>query len=161
MGILDRLLGRSDRIDDRQQRVDPASDQAAIARYRYLLRTAPPEAMEQAHAEAFSLLTPDQRRQVLAGLGHELPGTHWARSYDSHSLARIATRAELRRPGALESSFGGGGWGGGRGPGGAVTGSLLASVAGAFLTTAVADALLPDDFGTVPGDLGGDSPTLS
>ena len=33
------------------------TDQQAVERYRYLLQTAPPEAIEQAHAEAFSRLT--------------------------------------------------------------------------------------------------------
>ncbi len=48
-------------------------DQVAIDRYRYLLRTAPPDAVEQAHAEAFARLTPEQRRQVLAELGEQVP----------------------------------------------------------------------------------------
>ena len=49
------------------------TDQQAVERYRYLLKTAPPEAIEQAHAEAFSRLTPDQRRMVLEQLSAQLP----------------------------------------------------------------------------------------
>jgi hypothetical protein len=30
-----------------------SADEQAIARYRYMLKTAPPETIEQAHAEAF------------------------------------------------------------------------------------------------------------
>src|SRR5690349_9832045 len=41
------------------------TDEQAIARYRYMLRTAPPEVMEQAHEEAFARLTPQQRAMVL------------------------------------------------------------------------------------------------
>ena len=48
-------------------------DEAAIERYRYMLRTAPPETVEQAHAEAFAKLTPEQRRKVLADLSAEVP----------------------------------------------------------------------------------------
>src|SRR4051812_37329550 len=99
MGILDRLFGRDRRssttygssppwgTSGRQQPPPPgpyanneqpsaaqaARDAEAIRRYRYLLRTAPPEAVEQAHAEAFSQLSPDQRRQVLQQLSQEMP----------------------------------------------------------------------------------------
>ncbi len=39
-------------------------DERAVERYRYLLRTAPPERIEEVHAEAFATLTPEQRRMV-------------------------------------------------------------------------------------------------
>ena len=89
MGLLDRLFGRRDRQDhDRSStaaaqyqgaapgrgRDEQLPDEQAIARYRYLLRTAPPEQIEQAHAEAFAQLTPDQRQQVLAQLAAAVPG---------------------------------------------------------------------------------------
>ncbi len=118
-------------------------DERALERYRYLLRTAPPEQIEQAHAEAFAALTPEQRRQVLADLSAEVPEHDRARSDDPASLARMATRAEVRQPGTLERSFSRGGMGGvgGMGMGGLIGGSLLASVAGAFVGTAIADAM--------------------
>jgi hypothetical protein len=160
MGFLDRLLGRQaqppSRPDYGTPEPDPSrypsrggartgtdSDTAAIERYRYLLRTAPPDAIEQAHREAFSQLTPDQRRQVLTQLGSQLPASERATSDDPGSLARMATRAEMRRPGTLERSFGGGGMGmgGGIGMGGLIAGSLLSSIAGAFVGTAIADAM--------------------
>src|SRR5690349_9236566 len=72
MGLLDRLFGRRPHqtgYQDRPPRYErrPAqdgrlSDEQALERYRYLLRTAPPEQIEQAHAEAFAQLTPDQRQ---------------------------------------------------------------------------------------------------
>jgi hypothetical protein len=152
---LDRLLGRDrDRGESRWSpgryqappragggRAAPGSDQAAIERYRYLLRTAPPEAVEQAHAEAFARLTPEQRRQVLAEVGAEVPAAERARSDDPASLARMATRAEMRQPGTMERILGrqGGMGGGGIGLGGVIAGSLLASVAGAFVGTAIAE----------------------
>src|SRR3712207_4777912 len=96
-------------------------DQAAIDRYRYMLRTAPPETVEQAHAEAFAKLTPEQRRKVLADLSAEVPPAERAASDDPRSLARMATRAEMRQPGTMERALGGrGGMGGGMGMGGMI-----------------------------------------
>ncbi|MGH3474890.1 MAG: hypothetical protein ACRDOT_08260, partial [Aeromicrobium sp.] len=72
MGFLDRLLGRD---QDTPRRRDPTAsdDDRAIERYRYLLQTAPPEQIEQAHEEAFAQLTPEQRREVLEALSTETP----------------------------------------------------------------------------------------
>jgi hypothetical protein len=120
-------------------------DEAAVERYRYMLRTAPPETVEQAHAEAFAKLTPDQRRKVLEDLGSAVPTSERATSDDPQSLARMATRAEMREPGTIERTLGGGR--GGMGMGGMIAGTLLASVAGAFIGTAIADAFLGDEPG--------------
>lgn len=170
MGFLDRLLGRHQQDAGRTLPETgagasvPASgppagtgDEAAIERYRYLLRTAPPERIEQAHAEAFEQLTPDQRREVLRNLSQAVPESERATSDDPRALARMATRAEMRKPGTLESSLGRGS----AGMGGLLAGSLLASVAGAFIGTAVAGAMF-SDFGDDAaaddggGDFGGD-----
>lgn len=116
-----------------------ADDAEAIRRYRYLLRTAPPEAIEQAHAEAFAQLTPEQRARVLQGLAEEVPDyERRSASDDPKSLARLATRAEMRRHGTVERALGGQ-----VGPslGGFLAGSLLATVAGAFIGTAIAESL--------------------
>ncbi len=188
MGLLDRLLGRPDRRDRTGGGGDEAyapppppgphasgdrggatEDERALERYRYLLRTAPPEQVEQAHAEAFAKLTPEQRRQVLTELGSQVPASERARSDDPASLARMATRAELRQPGTLERSFSrgpyGGGTGGmgvgGMGMGGMLAGSLMASVAGAFVGTAIADAMFDasdgaGDYGDEAGAGGGE-----
>jgi hypothetical protein len=136
-------------------------DEAAIERYRYMLRTAPPETVEQAHAEAFEKLTPEQRRKVLADLSAEVPAAERSSSDDPRSLARMATRAEMRQPGTMERALGGGrgmgGMGGGMGMGGMIAGSLLASVAGAFIGTAIADAFfdMDDGFGGGEEDMAG------
>src|SRR3954465_1041514 len=73
MGLLDRLFGRRDRSRDggptyTRRPTGRLSDDQALERYRYLLRTAPPDQIEQAHAEAFAQLTPEQRRQGLGQL---------------------------------------------------------------------------------------------
>lgn len=119
-------------------------DEVALERYRYLLRTAPPEDLERAHEEAFASLTPDQRRQLLEGLA-EVAGPAEARDADTspQRLARLATRTELRQPGTMERVFGprqgGGGWGG---PG--LAGSFLSTIAGVVVGTAIANALFFD-----------------
>ncbi|MCZ2827457.1 hypothetical protein O2W14_01240 [Modestobacter sp. VKM Ac-2986] len=142
MGLLDRLFGRGQRSSSpygpgqqyageergygyaRQpapaaptggQRPARSADEQAIERYRYLLRTAPPDQVEAAHAEAFAKLTPEQRAQVLEQLASASPASERPRGDDAQSLARAATRAEIRQPGTLERVFGGGG--GGYGPG--------------------------------------------
>ncbi|MFV9505955.1 MAG: hypothetical protein AB4911_15495 [Oscillochloridaceae bacterium umkhey_bin13] len=48
-------------------------NEQALQRYRYMLRTAPPETVEQAHAEAFSRMTAEERAYVLRALADELP----------------------------------------------------------------------------------------
>lgn len=148
MGFLDRVFGRpeerseADRPGDRS----PAAptDEQAIERYRYLLRTAPPEALEEAHAEAFARLTREQRSEVLRRFGESLPGSELgeARSGDPRAMARAATRAEVRDPGFLERTLGRGGMGMGGGMGGVFGTSLLGSLAGTFLGTAIASHFL-------------------
>lgn len=120
-------------------------DEIAVDRYRYMLRTAPPDAVEEAHAEAFARLTPEQRRQVLAELGGSVPASERATSDSPHDLARMATRAEMRRPGTLERSFGG--QGGGPGLGSMVGSSMLGTIAGVVIGSAVANALFGPAFG--------------
>src|SRR6478672_7452732 len=87
-----------------------SADEQAIARYRYMLKTAPPETIEQAHAEAFAQLSPEQRQRVLQELSNVTPPAERpavARAADSPGeLARFATRAEIREPGVLERIFG-------------------------------------------------------
>jgi hypothetical protein len=115
----------------------PMTDEQAIERYRYLLATAPPEDIERAHEEAFAKLTPEQRHTVLNRLSEFVPPTE-VRGDDPASLARTATRAELRQPGTMERAFGGG-W---NGPG--LGSFFLSSLAGAFIGSAIADSFFGD-----------------
>jgi hypothetical protein len=182
MGLLDRLFGRHRRDDGRgyaspyqqhppqQAPREALPDEQAVARYRYLLRTAPPEQIEQAHTEAFAQLTVDQRQQVLAQLAAAVPAGERPRTDDPATLARVATRAEMRQPGTLERALGGygpgygagygpggghrGGYGGGYGGGYAgpgmgsmIGGSLLGTIGGLVIGTAVADALFDTGLG--------------
>lgn len=113
------------------------NDQQALERYRYMLRTAPPDDIERAHEEAFEQLTPEQRAAVLRELAGEVPPSEIGGD-DPKSLARAATRAEMRQPGTMERTFGGAGV-----PG---LGSMfLATLAGAFVGSAIADAFFDND----------------
>jgi hypothetical protein len=128
------------------------SDDVAIERYRYLLRTAPPEEIERAHAEAFAALTSEQRQKVIEGLASAAPESELAAaSDDPDRLARVATRAELREPGTMERVYGQmparGGFLGGLGFGG----TFLNTLAGAFVGTAIAQTLF-GSYGYPPGD---------
>ncbi|WP_109474356.1 hypothetical protein [Ornithinimicrobium cavernae] len=120
-----------------QERARPASeDERAIARYRYLLRTAPPEQVEQMHAEAFARLTPEQRQQVLQTLSTDLPPEERPQGDDPQAMARAATRAEMRQPGTLQRSFAGPGFGS------VLGGSLLGTIAGVVVGSVIAQSLL-------------------
>jgi len=183
MGFLDRLLGREPLQQQRpQQPLQPptgqpyavppprggasSEDERAIARYRYLLRTADPEDIERVHAEAFGKLSPEQRQMVLQRLTEDLPENERPRTDQPADLARSATRAEMSRPGYLQGAFGGGRFGGGMGGmggmgmGGMFAGSMLGTIAGVVVGSALADMML-DGFDSSPeaheaGDNGGD-----
>ena len=148
MGFLDRLLGRSTEPESRpRQDASAASrgapraltDEQALERYRYLVRTAPPEAIEQAHEQAFTKLTPEQRRMALRDLSAAVPEHERAGGDDPRSLARMATRAEINRPGTVERAFAGGG-----GMRGGMGGTLLGSFAAAFAGSLVAQSLFSE-----------------
>ena len=134
----------------------PPTDEQALARYRYMLATAPPEEIERAHEEAFAQLTPEQRRQALQALAEHVPQSE-IHGDDPASLARTATRAEIRQPGTIERAWGGGASGFGLGS------FFLSTLAASFLGTAIAQSFFdndPDgggsDLDTNAGDSGGD-----
>ncbi len=153
MGIFDRLLGRDEepqRGPAQRASANPAlsEDEHAIARYRYMLTTAPPETVEQAHAEAFARLTPEQRGMLLQELSTSIPAAERSRAGvagkdDPQSLARLATRAEVRQPGTMERALGGMG-GRGMGMGGMMAGSFLSTIAGVVVGSAIAKSFLGD-----------------
>ncbi len=57
----------------------------------------------------------------------------------------MATRAEMRRPGTLERTFGGLGGGGQIGLGGLLAGSFMSSLAGTVIGSMVAQQFFSDD----------------
>ena len=179
MGFLDRLLGRVPAEQQHQtagaqalRSAAPASrpaatdDERAVARYRYLLRTAPPEQLEAMHAEAFAALTPEQRQQLLRELSTASPDDAGTSS-EPADLARAATRAEMRRPGTLESTFSRGSSAGAPGMGSMFAGSMMGTVAGVVVGSAVANMLFggyegspeAQEVGDTGSDAGGDAGT--
>ncbi len=112
-------------------------DKQAIERYRYMLQTAPPDDIERAHAEAFERLSPEQRNVVLNELSQRVPASEVGGD-DPKSLARMATRAEMREPGTMERTFGNV-----QGPG--MGGMFLSTLAGVFVGTAIADSFFGQD----------------
>jgi hypothetical protein len=143
------LFGRKKPASGAGAEAQPADEQA-IERYRYMLKTAPPEALEQAHAEAFARLTPEQRRLVLERISESVPASERASAEQGgaspQALARLATRAEIRQPGAMERMFG---QRGGVGVGGLLAGSLLGSIAGTVLGSMIAREFFADE---TPGE---------
>lgn len=167
MGFLDRLFGGSDdRAAQPTRPVPPApklsDDELAIERYRYLLRTAPPESIEAVHAEAFARLTPDQRAQVYRTLAEQAPAGERLVSDDPQALARAATRQELRAPGSMERAFAGSSPDGrpmqtGPSVGAMIGSSMLGTIAGFVIGSAIAQAFLPDATDLATGEPGGDA----
>jgi hypothetical protein len=148
MDMLRRLFG-GDEPRSQPTRPMPRSrvlspDEQAVDRYRYLLRTAPPETIEDAHAEAFAKLTPEQRRMVLQELDSTLTPAERAagatHDEDPRSLARLATRAEMRQPGTLERTWSG--MPAGIGMGGLMMGNFMSTIAGVMVGSMIADAFL-------------------
>ena len=158
MGIFDRLFGDEQGGTQQQNQQQPPrsprnQDDIEIERYRYLLRTAPPETIEQVHAEAFAKLTPEQRQRVFQELSANAPAGEAPTSDDPQALAQSATRSELRQPGTMERSFAGPSFGSMLGA------SLLGTVAGYVVASALVSAFMPMDGGAneAGGDSGSDS----
>jgi hypothetical protein len=108
LGILDRWMG-TPRKADAVQRWRPDAELAYAADcYRYLLVSAPPLAIERAHAEVLQQLSVTQRHQLLRQLRSQLSESQLRETEpDSapRTLARLLTCAELRHPGTLERAL--------------------------------------------------------
>jgi len=169
MGFLDGLFG-TDRDEEyrrtteqvRQASAARSEDEIAVERYRYLLRTAPPETIAQVHEEAFAKLTPEQRRMLFTQLQADAPAGDAPQADDAHSLAVAATRSEMRQPGTMVQALGGGAnlGNGAPGFGSMFASSLLGSVAGYVIASTLMSAFMPMDMGadaTAGADSGADS----
>jgi len=137
MSLFDRLFGAPTPEPEPRRNAVRSDDDRAVERYRYLLQTAPPETIEQVHAEAFAKLTPEQRRLVFDELARTAPAGEAPANDEPATLARAATRSELRQPGTMERSLGAPSFGQ------MVGASLLGTVAGYVIGSALASAFLP------------------
>ena len=124
--LLGNLFGQDASQDDYQRFDDRYSqghhqdldDREVQQRYRQVLRNAPPELVEDAHAEAFAQLDPQERRQLARQLRQQGQQHHhhfddpYDRDDDQYdedprTLARMAQQAEQRNPNVLDQVFGG------------------------------------------------------
>ena len=137
MSFFDRIFGAPTPEPEQRRAAPRTDDDRAVERYRYLLQTAPPETIEQVHAEAFAKLSPEQRRLVFDELGRTAPAGEAPTDDEPATLARAATRSELRQPGTMERSLAGPSFGQ------MVGASLLGTVAGYVIGSALASAFLP------------------
>ena len=151
MGFFDRLFGRENESGEQRPAVPArrSNDEIAVERYEYLLRTAPPETIEKVHTEAFSKLTPQQRDILFEKLTAHADVNERPADAAPATLAKAATRAELQQPGTLTRTLGGSAFGGagGVGLGGMFATSLLGSVAGFVIGSALVSSFMPMDSG--------------
>lgn len=143
MGFWDSLFGvsRQGSAPAPRRGRPPTADEYAVDRYRYLLRTAPPEEVEKVHAEAFAKLTPEQRHLLHDQLTAAVMVDDRPADDSPETLARSATRAELREPGTMANVLGSSALGQPFGSG--FGSSLLGSVAGYFVASSLMQAFLP------------------
>lgn len=141
MSFFDRLFGAPTPEPEPRRTAVRSDDERAVERYRYLLQTAPPETIEQVHAEAFAKLSESQRAQVYEELSRGSGTGERPLSSEPATLARAATRKEMREPGSLERSLTGPSFGS------MVGSTLLGTVAGYVIGSALVSAFLPWDGG--------------
>jgi hypothetical protein len=73
----------------------------AVRQYRYLLRTAPPDALQAAHHEALDQLDEGQRALVLAAVRDGLVAGQRLTPGDTGAIARLVSIGERREPRAF------------------------------------------------------------
>jgi hypothetical protein len=153
MGFFDKIFGRPEQPPQRRN-----EDEIAVERYEYLLRTAPPETIEAVHTEAFSKLTPEQRDLLFQKLTESAPEGERPVDNQPSTLARTATRTELRQPGTLTRALGEGDQRGGPGVGAMFGSSLLGTIAGYVIGSAIVGSFFSDSGGVdATGDTGTDA----
>lgn len=89
----------------RQPEAAPPVERSELRRYRYLLRTATPEALDGLHREALLALDPAVRAIILRTAQERLQTGRDLTVDDTDHLARLMTVAEVRTPGVLISAL--------------------------------------------------------
>jgi len=153
MGFLDRLFGAEGARPQPVAPADAASRRVAdrtLMRYRSVLRAAPAETIQQVHAQAFERLTDGQRALIYEELSRGAATGERPLSSEPATLARAATRAESRTPGALERSLSGSAAGvvpGAPEAGSPLASSILGEVAAHVTASRLVSAFLPWEAG--------------
>jgi len=75
-----------------------------VRQYRFLLREAAPEAVEEAHIEAMTRLSPEQRLLILTSIQHGLLAGQRLSPEDISKMARLIVLGERRSPNAFISA---------------------------------------------------------
>jgi hypothetical protein len=75
-----------------------------VRQYRFLLRQAPPDAVEKAHAEALTRLGEEQRRAILTAIQGGLVAGHRLHVSDTTQMAHLIVLGERRAPRAFMSA---------------------------------------------------------
>ena len=105
MGLLDRLF-RGRRTPEMSE-PRPLTGPEALVRWRYLLVTAPPEALVAAHTDGLAALDADAQVQVLHRVRSALSALESGTVVpkEPEVLVRAAARAERRAPGFIERAL--------------------------------------------------------
>ena len=77
---------------------DQAPEDQAVRQYRFLLRTAPMDALQAAHREALDRLTEDARGRVLTAVQEGLVAGHRLGPGDTVAIARLVSIGERHNP---------------------------------------------------------------
>lgn len=83
----------------------PEPEDVVVRQYRFLLRTAPADALEMAHVEALSQLRWRERGHVLAAVQDGLVAGLRLQRDQVRALAHLVTLGERRAPGAFLASL--------------------------------------------------------
>jgi hypothetical protein len=92
---------------ERRRRQVPTQDgleDQTVRQYRYLLRTAPGDALEAAHVDALAAMDPVHRATILRTVQTELVAGAHLHEDDIPPLAHLVVLGERRSPGALTTS---------------------------------------------------------
>ena len=97
--------GNDDSSPRRANQEGPPAEDPVVRQYRYLLRTAPADALEAAHVEALNALEPPDRAVVLSTVQTVLVAGLRLGPNDTAALAHLISTGERRVPGALLTSY--------------------------------------------------------
>lgn len=130
------------------------SDQDVAQRYQRTVQYAPPDVVEQAHAEAFNRLSPQEQQQIVAQFQQahndpqqpfQYPGFNGGsqQGYTPAQMGQMARQAQQQQPDLLQQVLG---------PGGALS-SPLAKVAMAGVAAIAAQKMMGGQGGGLLGNL--------
>lgn len=80
---------------------EPVAEDQTVRQYRFLLRTAPLDALQSAHHEALDLLDEDHRARILRAVQDGLVAGQRLRPGDTGAIARLVSIGERRNPRGL------------------------------------------------------------